>query len=556
MALGFDRPSFLGLFLGFLQGASAVALLASSAWLISRASEKPSVVYISVVVVAIRAFAVGRAGFRYAERLVQHNYAFIFLTKVRVKLFRNMIPLAPVGLTNVSAGAAAKRFIDDVDELQNRNLRVVGPLVQAVSVNLVSAIFLFFLAPMAAVALFVAGTISIISGFFLGIRLVSRAQALNADAKEKLAEIATSYSENQETVLNFGWRPHFEKQLIELDRKIAQSAQSISSQSARSVAIFQLLAVIATILASAFAASAVTAGHIDRVWLAVAALLPMALFDVLSVSQATGAAWHKFAQSRDRVFDILNRETGTSSAPEHLNFQNLQNSNDAERVGFESIEFRQASIGYAQKASPVVEKLNLKISRGETWAFTGPSGTGKSTTALSMLRFLPLLGGELLLNGKPIGDWREAQIRKTVGLVEQIPSIFSGSIKQNLLIAKPDASEEELKAALEAVSLWDAFAERGGLELELEEFGRNISGGEAQRIALARAFLARFPLVILDEPTANLDQENARKLVEDAIQIAHSAQTALVLITHDLDLAKLPAYEVAFGTNSTAIQIR
>ena len=549
-----DKKSLFGLLLGFLQGASAVALLATSAWLISKASEMPNVVEVSLAVVGVRAFAVGRAGFRYAERLVQHDSAFRFVAGIRKRLVQRMIPLTPVGLSDLSAGKATKRFVDDVDELQNLSLRVTGPLIQALLVNTVSSIFLSILVPLAGLALFVFGTLSIVGGFFLGLRLVQRAQRLSADSRERISDLATSYAENYETVFSFGWQKHFAQQLTDLDRSAGNSADQISFQSAREVAMVQALATLTVVSSAVFGAFAVSAGQIAGVWLAVVALLPLAVFDVIGVAQSTGSAWHKFVESRERIVDVLERQPlGETSKTEENPVVEV---NRLGKQGFESLEFKNADLGYPAKPVPVVENLNLAIGKGETWVFTGPSGSGKSTTALSMLGFLPVLKGQLLLNGTEIENVPEPQLRKIVGLVEQVPVIFSGSVKQNLLIAKPSATDEELISVLISVNLWDTFSARESLDTEVGEFGRNISGGEAQRISLARVLLAEFPLVIMDEPTANLDTETAGKLIRDAIALTQAKQSTLVLITHDLDLAKLPAYEVAFETNSGATRIR
>lgn len=551
-----DQYSLGGYLLGILQGCFAVALLATSAWLISRASQMPNLVHLSIAIVGVRAFAVGRAGVRYFERLVQHDDAFRFLAEIRARLIRRMIRLTPVGLTDISAGAAVKRFVDDVDELQNLSLRVAGPLIQALSVNAISALFLTFLVPAAGLALLLLGTLSVVGGFYLGFRVVRNAQLLSAESRESLAQLATSYTENHEALSSFGWKDFFERELMEHDRRINRAAHLISFRSGISAASFQVMTTISVIVLAALAGSAVALGRLDETWLAVLALIPLALFDVIGSARSTGSAWYKVSQSRGRVIDVLERPSPfEDDVLQSAERKSSTNSPDSQ-IEFQSLEFKSGMLGYQSSPAPVVSNLNLRVSKGESWSFTGPSGAGKSTTALTMLRLIPLLGGALLLNGRPISEFEEQQIRRTIGFVEQVPSIFSGSIRQNLLIANPKATDEELIAALESVSLWSAFSDRGGLDMEVGEFGSLISGGEAQRIALARAVIARFPLVILDEPTANLDQGTARILIEDAIALTRSTQSALVLITHDLDLAKLPTYEVAFGTNSTAIQIR
>ena len=168
------------------------------------------------------------------------------------------------------------------------------------------------------------------------------------------------------------------------------------------------------------------------------------------------------------------------------------------------------------------------------------SGSGKTTIALALLRFLELSSGRYQINGSDVADYSESSIRETIGLVEQDPTIFLGTVRANLLIARPMANDLELWNALRRVGLERLFANRQGLDTELGERGVLISGGEAQRLALARALLANFAVLVLDEPTANVDQVSARNLVSDLLAAAKlNSNRAIVLITHDVELAKL-----------------
>ncbi len=546
------RRSVLGWLLGVSQGISAVALLATSAWLISRSTEVTSVIYLSLAVVGVRAFAVGRAGLRYAEKLVQHDSAFRLLSTLRVSLFRQLIPVGETVFTKLSSGLALRRFVEDVDEVQNLSLRVVAPLVQATVVNLAASIFVMFLAPLAGLTLLVLGQSSIILGFVLGAHSVKKAHLRGASAKDSLSAASLELAENSEIISSFGWQEHYLRILDEADRQQGKGAISAARISAYAQALFQTL-LVASVIASALLGALVVNGSADRgVWLAAICLIPFALFDVISVSQNTGIAWHKFNQSQIRILELVN------GGPDHTHPMESagQRFETESETRFESIEFSAASLGYSGRDEEIVTGLDFRIGSRESWALTGPSGVGKTTVALAMSRLIHVKSGSLLLNGKPIDSFNEKSFRKIVGLVEQRPMIFSGSVRQNLLLAKPEATDDELISALNRVNLWDVLKERDGLNTKLGEFGRRISGGEAQRIGLARAFLANFGLIILDEPSANLDKSSAEMLIRDALREAEALGCSVLLITHDSDLAKLPTFEVAFGTNSIVSRIR
>jgi ATP-binding cassette subfamily C protein CydC len=256
----------------------------------------------------------------------------------------------------------------------------------------------------------------------------------------------------------------------------------------------------------------------------------MAVFDVASNTQPAISAFRTYRSSAKRILQIQSKQLPAELLPIFGN---------QEVSGFKNLNLKHVAIAYPE-SKPVFQDLNFELNAGETIAIQGQSGSGKTTIALALLRFLDLRSGGYQINGSDIAKYSESSIRKTIGLVEQDPTIFLGTVRANLQVAYPKASDVEIWNILDRVGLRSLFANRQGLDTELGERGVLISGGEAQRLALARALLANFQVLVLDEPTANVDKDSARNLVSDLLAAAKlNSNRAIVLITHDAELAKL-----------------
>lgn len=529
-----------GILIAVLQGLSAVALLASSAWLISRASEQPNVVYVSLAVVGVRAFAVGRAAFRYGERMVLHNAAFKMLSSHRPRMLAALIPFAPVATARDSRGQAVQRVVSDVDELQNLSLRVISPLVQSVVVSLIAAGFLALLAPAAGLALLLACLLALVLALPLASRIARSSDSGLVTDRAALAERSLDLIENAEVLAAYGWA---EGALDEIHR-VEESLVSKQKRSSFALGIVQggfvLLSVLAICATAWFGAAAVASGAQPGVMLAVFTLLPMAVFDVLNGSQAIAQSWQKYRGSAERVLEILHAEL-PAEVP-------VESEDDAKAKllleSFESLEFASVSARYPGVERSALSDCSFSIEAGERVFVGGESGAGKSTIANLILRFLEPSAGELLINGRNASAYSIESIRGLIGLIEQQPTVFFGTVRQNLLLAKPSAADAELIEVLQRVGLWSMLERRGGLDLFVGERAALLSGGEAARLAMARALLANFQLLILDEPTANLDATTAGYSLRELMLVAEQAKIAVILISHDAAMAALTTSSV------------
>lgn len=523
-----SRRFFTSLCVSVVQGLSAVALLATSAWLISRAAEQPPIMYLSIAIVGVRTFALSRASLRYAERWLSHDSVLQETSERRARVFGSLIDLAPAGLGRQSAADLGTRVVADTDEMQNLGLRIVSPLVQSVVVSVISTIVFAVMLPSAALVMGLLLATAFVVALPLSALIARRADLQSATERAQLATKTQRLLGNLELLNAYGWATAAVDEIEKTQASLAKSARRQAISLGFAQATFSFGAAASAVIAAVIGASEIASGHGDRVMLAVFALLPLAVFDVASAAQPVIGVWRRYRASAERLIEVIDRDI-----PAELTFEGTQVLGE-----LDAVQLIAAEAGYPGNES-VITNFSLNIKKGETIALVGQSGAGKSTVALILARLLNLRGGELRLNGQSADDFSTSSIQKRVGYLEQNAVMFNASVRVNLQIAKPEATDDELVAVLQSVSLWSMFSKRDGLDTRVGERGVLISGGEAQRLALARALLANFNLFVLDEPTANVDEAQSVQLVSDFIAIAKDNQRMMVLITHDSTLAKL-----------------
>jgi ATP-binding cassette subfamily C protein CydC len=434
-------------------------------------------------------------------------------------------------MSQVGRGESMARVVNDIDELQNLPLRVVAPVVQAIVVAVASVLFMWLLLPEAGLALFLV----LIAAFFvaipLGASLATKSDSYTAPLRARMSNVSLDLLENLDVYIAYGWveakRAEINRIEVELRRAIIKSAVS----NGLGASLFTLLSIVSVLAGAWFGGVAVSDQSLPGASLAVFVLVPLAIFEVLQSAQPALSAFRKFKVSAHRVSELLDREV-----PRVLQ---LETGNRA-LEHFDSIELRSVSITYPEALEPALENFDLTIRPGESVMLFGESGAGKSSVALLLSRLIQPSSGEYLINGEPAGVFASAELRRSIGLVEQNPMVFLGNVRANLRIAKHDATDAELRDVLDQVGLWSMFAAREGLDTQLGDRGVLISGGEAQRLALARAILAQFQVLILDEPTANVDADTAGTLIADMLRVARGSEhRAVVLISHDERFRKL-----------------
>ena len=513
-----------GLLLGILASGSAVALLATSAWLITRASEQPPILFLGFAVVGVRAFALGRAFFRYVERLVTHDAAFRSLAVLRTGNFRRLIPIAPDGLTGTRRGDLLTRLVSDVDQLQDLPLRVIQPLATSLVVAVLSVVTVAIVLPGAGLTLSVTLLIAAVVGTIVHSAITAKADRSVAPLRAELAQLVLDFVSRLDVLTAFGVTGQREAAIAAADARL-RSAQLRQSLGAGVVsAAVSLLSGAAMIGALLMAAPAHAAGDLTGPALALVVLVPIAVFEAFGMVPLAVGAWRQVRVSARRIAEVV-----PAVVPAEIPQANPDSA--ALPTGPVTLTLDRVSARWPGSPARALRNVSVTVAPGDCLLVTGESGAGKTTLAHVLVRFLDH-DGEYTLGGVDVHDLDPDAVRTIVGLCEQSPHLFDDSIRQNLLFARDDATDDDLLAVLATVGLDEWVRERGGLDQAVGERGALVSGGQAQRIALARALLAEFPILVLDEPTANVDVDRADALMADLLRGAASANRAVIVISH------------------------
>ncbi|WP_097257336.1 thiol reductant ABC exporter subunit CydD [Streptomyces sp. Ag109_G2-15] len=513
----------LALLLGSLGLGSAVGLMATSGWLISRASQQPPVLYLMVAVTATRAFGIGRAVFRYAERLVSHDAVLRMLADTRVAVYRRLERLAPAGLRTARRGDLLSRLVADVDALQDYWLRWLLPAGVAVAVSTASVAFTAWLLPEAGAAL-TAGLLA--AG--VGVPLVTSAAARRterrlAPARGVLATRVTDLLTGTAELTVAGALPARTAAARQADGTLTRIASRAAAVTALGDGLTALISGLTVTASALLGAQAVAAGRLGGVAMAVVVLTPLAAFEAVLGLPLAVRYRQRVRRSAERVYEVLD-------APEPV--REPEQPRQAPASPF-PVVVRGLGARHAGQHRDALAGLDLMLEQGRRIAVVGPSGSGKTTLAQVLLRFLDPHEGSYTLAGVDAYALAGDDVRRLVGLCAQDAHLFDSSVRENLLLAKKDATEADLRDALARARLlgWvDGLPD--GLDTFVGEHGARLSGGQRQRLALARALLADFPVLVLDEPAEHLDLPTADALTADLLAATEGRTT--LLITHRL----------------------
>lgn len=515
------KEIWLAAFLGFLASASAVALLGTSGWLIARAAELPPVLTLTVAAVMVRTFALGRGVMRYLERLVGHDAAFRGLTMLRVRAYRSLESITPLGLSRFTRGDLLARLGADVDTALDLPLRVVLPWTQAGIVALATSAFVAWLVPSAGLVIAILAGVAVLVWPWLVGRIVRRVQGAIAPARGALTESLVAIVDASATLVSFGAQRTSMIALGVRDARLTRAEMREAGALGVGAAMGLLLQGLAVTGAIAVTIPQVVSGEIAPVWLAVIALLPLALFDVLTTIPTAAIARERVRGSAIRLESIAEAAVPMPESGKEI-----------ESSQFDSLRLRGVSAYWPGSVEPALQGINLELFPGQRILIMGPSGSGKSTLAAVIMGFLPY-EGSITLNSNEVSDIGSDSVCASIGLLTQHAHVFDTSVEENVRLGRVGAGIEEIWDALERARLADWVRSLPeGIESRVGAFGARMSGGERQRLALARLLLADRPALLLDEPTEHLDRETSMD-IERTIA-AETDGLASIVISHQV----------------------
>lgn len=514
----------LGVILAIITLLASIGLLTLSGWFLSASAVigvagAYSFNYM-LPAAGVRGAAIIRTAGRYFERLVSHDATFRVLQHLRVYTFSKLFPLSPAGLTRFRQGELLNRLVADVDTLDHLYLRVISPLIGALVVIIVVTIGLSILDLTLALTLggIMLATLLILPPLFYraGKPTGEALTTLRGHYRQQL----TSWLQGQAELTIFNASDRYRQQMEQTELSWLHAQQQQSGLTALSQAVMLLIGGITVITMLWIAAGGVGGNEQPGALIALFVFCALAAFEALA--PVTSAFQHlgQVIASALRVSQIIEQQpevvfpAQTITAPQHI-----------------ALTLEQVSFCYPQQIQPAVDQLSLHIAAGEHIAILGRTGCGKSTLLQLLTRAWDPQQGQIQLNDMPLQNIDECTLRQSISMVPQRVHLFSATLRDNLLLAKPQASDEELAEILRQIGL-EKLLEDTGLNSWLGEGGRQLSGGELRRLGIARALLHNAPLMLLDEPTEGLDAATESQIL--ALLADVMRDKTLLMVTHRL----------------------
>ena len=480
----FSGRTAVGVLLGAAALGCGVALTATAAWLIAKASQQPQVLTLTVAVVAVRAFGLGKGVLRYLERLVTHDAAFRLSGELRLRLWSTLVRLGPAQATALGRTGGIQRLVDDTDTVRDLVPRVLIPPLVGIAVASAAVTLETAVLPAAGLVLGIALALAAVGGAIVAAVAEQRASTVLSAGRRVVAATVLTLFEAAADLIAFGTHRERLAELAAADRSLAAAARRQAFGAGAANAVVTTAVGMATVACAQLAASAVSAGSLAPVLAPLVALVPLAAAEPVAAVPPAAQQWGALRSAHQRVAELsgVNREgsagTRESSPPGDRGLR---------LVGVEA--------RWPGAETPVLSEVDLDVPAGTWLAVVGASGAGKSTLLALLLGFLAAERGRISLPS-------------TVSWCPQEPQLVSTTVRENLRLGDPRGDDDALRCALVDAGLADWTTR---LDVVVGAGGFAVSGGEARRLALARALLRadNADLVLLDEPTAHLDGPTA-----------------------------------------------
>jgi len=528
----------LSTLIGSVTIGSSVALMGTSAWLISTAALHPSIADLGVSVVGVRFFGITRGISRYFERLVSHDVTFRLLSRLRVWFYEKLEPLAPARLMEFRAGDLLARIIGDVETLENFYVRVVSPPLTAIVVGLFTSIFLAsFHLPLAPVFLI----------FFISLGLVLPALAqiisrqpaeqticLRADLHTRLVDGIQGMAD----LLAYGCTDERLTQISTIGLDYGNAQRRMARVTGFHSGLSTLLTNLGLWAILLLCIPQVISGDLAGPMLASLTLLTFASFEAVTPLPLAAQMWNASRESARRLFEVVDTVPSIVPVNRESGIEIRESVSSNSRIPkpdpqLPTIKFSNLSFTYPNQSIPALQHVTFNLQPGNSIAIVGPSGAGKSTLANLLLRFWDYSSGEITLGAESLKVYEQDEVLARIGLVSQNTYFFNTSVRENLRFARRKVIQEEIESAAQAAQIHDFILSLPkGYDTLIGEQGLRLSGGERQRLAIARVLIKDAPILILDEPTANLDPLTEKQVLETLFGVMK--QKTSILITHRL----------------------
>jgi ATP-binding cassette subfamily C protein CydCD len=513
---------------------SSVALLGTSALLISTAALHPSIGDLSLAIVGVRFFGISRGIFRYFERLVSHKVTLDLLSRLRTWFYERLEPLAPARLMQIQSGDLLARIVSDVNSLENYYVRVLMPPLVSVLVLICMALFLSHYHPVFALVQ-IAGFLTIGVGVPLLIyRLNQSLGASQIKRRGTLIALVVDGIQGLADLLVLDADKSHAKRIAESSRDYGESQRRYSRTTALGSASLVFFSGLTVWFLLRLSIPFVASGRLDGVMLGVIVLACQASFEALQPAGQIAHHWETSRSAADRLFEIVDATPSIYDSHPTYPFKR-ENGIDIRSRGGRPPALEMSDLTFRYPGSPVaaLRDISFKVDQGHSLAIVGPSGAGKTSLVNLLLRFWEYSEGDIFLDGISLRELSQEYVRSQLSVLNQTPAFFNTSVAQNMKIAAPDASPHDMERAASLVNIDKMIRSLpGGYQTIVGEQGVRLSAGERQKLALARVVLRRAPLAILDEPTANLDPLTEVHLLENILDDLRNSAT--IVITHRL----------------------
>ncbi|NVC93193.1 cysteine/glutathione ABC transporter ATP-binding protein/permease CydC [Vibrio natriegens] len=514
----------LGMLLAFLTLAASIGLLTLSGWFISAASvagltiARETFNYM-LPGAGVRGAAMARTAGRWGERVVSHNATFKLLTDLRIFFFEKLSPLIPGRVSTMRDADMLNRLVADVDAMDHVYLRLISPVIIGIfgilSLTAVLAFFDWHLAMLLGSVL----TVMLLVWPVLFYKLGKKNGAHLTHRKAELRVATLDWLQGYSELSIFGAEERYRNLILDKQKQLLSNQFVNANLTGMASGLLMLANGLTLVMMLWFAADGV-GGRAPDPWIALFAFATMASFEILMPIAGAFQYLGQTLTSARRLNEVI------LAKPDVVFPQQSSREDKPLDIEFDSISF-----AYPDGQQKVLNDLSLSLPLGSKTAVVGQTGSGKSTLIQLLCRYWDVNQGEVRIGGASLKDWGESDLRSAITVVSQRVDVLNGTLRDNLLMAAPDATDEQLADILTQVDL-GGLLEEPGLSAWLGDGGRQLSGGEKRRIGIARALLRDAPILLLDEPTEGLDKRTEQKVM--ALFNQHFANKTIVFITHRL----------------------